>query len=258
MNNPSYAADCRASGREPECEWRLETLGMVAEGVAHDFNNILAAISGFAELILAGQCGDKRPEKADRPGGDAVEFARHILDAAMAGRTSVQELRAFSRPDRNATEPLDLNEVLRQSITLCRGALGGIVRMRTEIASVPARLQGCRGLLQNAFLNLFINARDAMPQGGVLTVRSRLLEPDNAYGQPEWVVSIRDTGTGMGPEARARLFERYFTTKGDKGSGLGLAQVQDTVARYSGRIWVESEPGAGSEFHIAFPIDRLD
>lgn len=257
MNNSSFAADYRGSGRNPECEWRLETLGMVAEGVAHDFNNILAAISGFAELILAGQCGDKRPEKADSQGAEAFEFAQHILDAAMAGRTSVQELRAFSRPDRNATEPLDLNEVLRQSVTLCRGALGGIVRVRTEIPSVPARLQACRGLLQNAFLNIFINARDAMPQGGLLTVRSRLLEPD-AYGQPEWVVSIRDTGTGMGPEARSRLFERYYTTKGEKGSGLGLAQVQETVARYSGRIWVESEPGAGSEFHISFPVDRLD
>jgi signal transduction histidine kinase len=258
MNNPTFTADCRADGRDPDCEWRLETLGMVAEGVAHDFNNILAAISGFAELILAGESGDKRPEKPERTGQDAIEFARHILDAAMAGRTSVQELRAFSRPDRNATEPLDLNEVLRQSITLCRGALGGIVRVRTELSSAPARLQGCRGLLQNAFLNLFINARDAMPKGGTLTVRSRLREPSDAYGHPEWVVSIRDTGTGIGPEARSRLFERYFTTKGEKGSGLGLAQVQDTVARYSGRITVESEPGAGSEFHLHFPVDRPD
>ncbi|MBW8888824.1 MAG: hypothetical protein JF616_13800 [Fibrobacteres bacterium] len=257
MNNRSFTADCRAPGRDPDCEWRLETLGMVAEGVAHDFNNILAAISGFAELILAGET-DKRPESPDRPALDAIEFARHILDAAMAGKTSVQELRAFSRPDRNATESLDLNEVLKQSIALCRGALGGIVRVRTDLASVPARLQGCRGLLQNAFLNLFINARDAMPQGGTLTVRSRLREPSDAYGHPEWVVSIRDTGIGMEPEARSRLFERYFTTKGEKGSGLGLAQVRDTVARYSGRITVESEPGAGSEFHLYFPVDRED
>jgi len=258
MNNPTFTADCRAHGRDPDCEWRLETLGMVAEGVAHDFNNILAAISGFAELILAGESGDKRPERADRLGADAIEFARHILDAAMAGRTSVQELRAFSRPERNATESLDLNEVLKQSIALGRGVLGGIIRVRAELTSAPARLHGCRGLLQNAFLNLFINARDAMPKGGLLTVRSRLREPADSYGQPEWVVSIRDTGIGMGPEARSHLFERYFTTKGEKGSGLGLAQVRDTVARYSGRITVDSEPGAGSEFHLYFPVDRLD
>jgi two-component system cell cycle sensor histidine kinase/response regulator CckA len=255
MKRLSLATDSGAGRRDPECEWRLETLGKVAEGMAHDFNNILATISGFAELILANASGEMRSEK---PGTDAVGFAQHILEAALAGQTSVQELRALSRPGADKAEDSDLNAILRQAITLGRGAMGGNVCIRAELCSAPARLNAYRGLLQNAFLNIFINARDAMHKGGTVAVRSWMMEPEQPYDRPEWVVSIRDSGTGMEPEVRDRIFERYFTTKGRKGSGLGLAQVLETVERHGGRITVESEPGAGSEFRLYFPVDRLD
>lgn len=255
MKTSTIAIVSRGPGRDPECECRLETLGMVAEGVAHDFNNILATISGFAELILARDAAEMPP---GRSGPDTIGFARHILEAALAGQTSVRELRAFARNGGNGTEELDLEDVLARSIALCRGALGGGVRVRTELSGVPARLQGCRGLLQNAFLNLFINGKDAMPRGGTLTVRSKLRAPAEPYGRPVWIVSVRDTGTGMAPAVKARLFERYFTTKGEKGSGLGLAQVHDIVERHGGWIEVDSEPGAGSEFRLHFPVERPD
>jgi two-component system cell cycle sensor histidine kinase/response regulator CckA len=254
MKRSLLTTDAGAGRRDPDCEWRLETLGMVAEGVAHDFNNILATISGFAELILANASGEAPSGKT----GDAIGFVRHILDAAHAGQTSVQELRALSRPGSHQVEELDLNELLRQSVILCRGALGGRLQVRTDISATPARIRGYRGPLQNSILNLCINARDAMPQGGTLTIRSWVREPERPYDRPEWVTSIRDTGVGMDAGIQERIFERYFTTKGEKGTGLGLAQVRETVERHGGRITVKSEPGAGSDFRLYFPIDRVD
>lgn len=250
MNAPA-APGSRASGSgfDPDCECRLETLGLVAEGVAHDFNNILATIAGFAELILNSDGEPSAPPR--RVNG----FARHILEAALAGQTSVRELQGFARRGSKGMEPLDLHEVLRKSLSLCRGALGGGVRVRASLADFPARLAGCRGLLQNAFLNLFINARDAMPKGGLLIVRTWRHDDDAPDAIPTLVVSIRDTGTGMSEAVRNRLFERYFTTKGQKGSGLGLAQVRETVERHGGRITVESAPGEGTEFRLYFPLD---
>ncbi len=235
---------------ESDCGRRLQTLGMVAEGVAHDFNNILATISGFAELILDGE------NRTERKAADALRFARNILDAAMAGQSSIRELRGFSRCRGEDQETLELHDVLKQSLAMGRGSLGALVRVRTEFVDMPAFTQGCRGLLQNAFLNLFINARDAMPKGGVLLVRT-WLAPAEDSGRPCLVVSVGDTGVGMGPEVRARLFERYFPTKGEKGTGLGLTQVQETMNRHGGWITVESEQDSGSEFRLHFPLGRL-
>jgi two-component system cell cycle sensor histidine kinase/response regulator CckA len=237
----------RSAAADPDCGRRLETLGMVAEGVAHDFNNILATISGFAELILDGR---KRPERRD---ADAQRFARNILDAALAGQSSIRELRGFSHCQGEEAETLELHEVLRKSLAMCRGSLGGRVRVRTEFADMPALAEGCRGLLQNAFLNLFINARDAMPKGGILLVRTWVAVSGDP-ARPCLVVSVGDTGIGMSPEVRARLFERYFTTKGERGTGLGLAQVRETMNRHGGWITVESEPDSGTEFRLHFPL----
>jgi signal transduction histidine kinase len=237
----------RSASLDPECGQRLQTLGMVAEGVAHDFNNILATISGFAELILD---SENRPE---RKRVDSLRFARNILDAAMAGQSSVRELRGLARCRGEESENLELHEVLKQTLAMCRGSLGGRVRVRTEFADLPAFTEGCRGLLQNAFLNLFINARDAMPKGGVLLVRT-WIDPAGDAARPSLVVSIGDTGMGMTPEVRARLFERYFTTKGARGTGLGLAQVRETMNRHAGWITVESEPDSGTEFRLHFPL----
>lgn len=230
----------------PDPAWGMNTVGMVAEGLIHDFNNILASISGFAELIVHG----------GRPGSSGTEFARAILQAAATGRTTVQELRTLTRGTRRETEELDLHEILSQSQSMVRGALGFKVCLSPRFTPGTARIRGCRGLLHNAFINLILNARDAMPSGGTVSVRTEYL-PHAAGNEndavPAWRVSIGDSGTGMGPEILSRIFEPGFTTKGDRGTGMGLPNVARVVAMHGGWMTVESAPGQGTEFHIHLP-----
>lgn len=229
----------------PDPTWRMKTVGMVAEGLIHDFNNILASITGYAELIVQG----------GRQGCE-TEFARAILQAAATGRSTVQELRTLTRGSRRETEELDLHELLASSLAMVRGALGFKVGASSRFAPGPARIRGCRGLLHNAFINLLLNARDAMPAGGTVSVWTRYLPQaagNDRETAPAWCVSIGDTGTGMGPEVLSRIFEPGFTTKGERGSGLGLPNVARAVEMHGGWITVESAPGRGTEFHIHLP-----
>ncbi len=230
-----------------DCMWRLETLGLVTEGVVHDFNNVLATITGFAELILDTQTAPEgKRSRVD-------DFARNILLAAATGQATVRELRSFTRPSANAKEPLDLHEVLRQSLSMTRGALGGAVTFITDFQPGAAGMEGCRWQLHNVFINLFFNARDAMPRGGEITVKTSRLE--GVSGLPDFaVVSVRDRGLGMTEETRSRLFEAKYSTKGGTGTGMGLANVAATVKDHGGMIMVDSAPGQGSEFRLHFPL----
>jgi signal transduction histidine kinase len=235
--------------RGTEDMWRLETLGKVAEGVVHDFNNILAAISGFAELILT-------TDPSSRKQVDAITgFARMIQEAAMTGQSTVQELRGFSGR-RNEKEILDPHEVLRQSMAMSRASLGGKIDLCSDFPAMPVRILGCRGLLHNVFINLFLNARDAMPRGGSIAVATSLLGGSQGMGglSGYLVIAVRDNGTGMTEEVRARVFEPCFSTKGRLGNGLGLANVDATVKDHGGWITVESELGRGTEFRIHLPL----
>jgi two-component system cell cycle sensor histidine kinase/response regulator CckA len=235
----------REAGGNEEA-WSLETLGKVAEGVVHDFNNILASVSGFAELILMGAAGATR----------TAEFARQILQAAEAGQGAVKELKHLTRRGRRERELLDLHDLLGQSLSLARSALGGRIATTCEFAPGSLRILGCRGLLQNVFLNLFLNARDAMPQGGRIQVHTALLAQSGPAEEnpPTVVITVRDTGEGMPREVLERIFERFYTTKGAKGNGLGLANVMRTVELHQGWIEVDSEPGEGTEFRLHFPL----
>jgi signal transduction histidine kinase len=246
-----------AGPAEADASWSLETLGKVAEGVVHDFNNILASISGFAELILMGA----GPEGARRGGGiaaqaQAADFARHILQAAAAGQSTVGELRQLTRRGKREHEVLDLHDLLSQSLSMARGSLGGRIATACEFAPGKLRILGCRGLLHNVFLNLFLNARDAMPHGGRILVRTGMLEQAGPVEEnpPTVVITVRDTGSGMPRQVLDRIFERFFTTKGAKGNGLGLANVMRTVEQHRGWIEVDSEPGEGTEFRICLPL----
>lgn len=251
----------------PDPDWGLVTLGQVAEGVVHDFNNILAAIAGFAELILhrAGdplQAGEAAPGKSpDSPSREQhAEFARLILEAAASGRDTVKELRLLTRRGQREKEALDLHELLSRSLSMVRAALGGRISVSCEFAPGTARIPGIRPLLQNLFINLFLNAREAMREGGRLSIRTSYqeasVEPERE-SPPAWVVSVRDSGAGMNPEVMERLFERYHTTKGARGNGLGLANVLETVKLHQGWIAVDSRPGEGTEFRIHFPAWTL-
>lgn len=230
----------------PDPAWRTNTVGMVAEGLIHDFNNILATISGFAELIVHGGA----------PGSTETRYARAILQAVATGRDTVQELRTLSRGTRRDTEELDLHEVLTQSQAMARGALGFKVCLSPLFAAGPARIRGCRGLLHNAFINLFLNARDAMPGGGTVTVTTEyqpFAAGNESEAVPAWRVTIGDTGTGMDPVVLSRIFDLGFTTKGERGSGLGLPNVARVVEMHGGWMTVESVPGRGTDFHIHLP-----
>lgn len=220
-----------------------QAYGDLAEGMVHDFNNVLAAISGYAELILHG-------------GGADREYVRHILDAANAGRNMIAGLRRLKQPEDPRPERLDLREVLEDTLDLARGAMGLRIAAALAVPPHPVPVLGCRTRLQNAFINLFLNARDAMPAGGRLTVGIHRVEPRpgrEGGDAPGWRISIRDTGLGMDGRILARLFERRFTTKGSQGSGHGLANVLATVRMHGGSIEVDSAPGSGTEFRISLP-----
>lgn len=257
MMSSCLESSCREPAMIPDPEagdpaWSLETLGRVAEGVVHDFNNVLAAISGLAELML-----QPLPPAQGAAAGfrhqDAREYARMILQAAVSGQGLVKDLRTFARKGRQEQEVLDLHEVIGQSLAIVRGSLGGGIEVTADFAPVPARIRGCRSLLQNVFINLFLNARDAMPRGGRITVRTELLPETGRPGLPAVAVSVEDTGAGMTPEVLERIFEPRYTTKGAKGSGLGLANVLRTVHLHQGAIEVDSLPGVGSVFRILLP-----
>ena len=227
---------------EPDAAWKWENLGKITSGIAHDFNNVLATISGFAELILSDQGG---AAGAREPA--ATGFARYILQAAAAGQSTVRELQEMVKPAGLRREDLDLHELLANAAHLVRGTLRGSISIDCEFAGGPARVHGSRGLLQNVFINLMINARDALPQGGRIQVRVAARS-----GAAE--ILVKDDGVGMSEEIQARIFEPFFTTKGSRGNGLGLANVLNTVEDHGGSIAVRSQPGQGTEFRITLPL----
>jgi two-component system, cell cycle sensor histidine kinase and response regulator CckA len=219
--------------------WQWANLGKMTAGVAHDFNNLLASISGYAELILSG---------VDLPGQGLTprEFARNILEAASIGKSTVKELQGLVRREGMAREHLDLHHVLETALGMVQGAMGGRVLCVRDFLPGAAEVVGSPGLLHNVFINLFLNARDAMPDGGTLTVATRR---EDGY----LAITVRDDGLGMTEEVRRGLFRRFETTKGGKGMGLGLCNVLATVESHGGRLEVDSAPGMGTEFRILLP-----
>lgn len=244
------APGAAAAMENPEEAWRLETLGAMAEGMVHDFNNILASISGFAELILM---REEAGTGATPGSAGSARIARLILEAATAGHGAVESLSRLTRAGREESEELDLHEMINGTVVLSRGAMGIRIGVGCDLALGPARIRGCRGLLQNVLLNLLINARDAMPRGGRIRIATRLMTAGLPRAGAFWRLSVRDNGTGMTREVLGRIWERAFTTKGRKGSGLGLPNVRRTVEMHGGWITVDSTPGFGTEFHLHLP-----
>jgi signal transduction histidine kinase len=229
---------------------RLRALGELASGIAHDFNNALGMIVGFAELLLADPAALRDQE-------DARGKIRLIHSAAIGAGAVVSRLRELYRPRDEAVpfQPVQLNDVIAQAISLTQPrwrdqaqAAGHEIRVETELRPLPT-VDGIHAELREALTNLILNAADAMPDGGTLTLRSRVED-----GQV--VVEIADTGVGMPPEVSARIFEPFFTTKGEGGTGLGLALVQGTVERHHGQIAVTSVEGRGTTFTICLPIGQ--
>jgi PAS domain S-box-containing protein len=232
---------------------KMDAIGQLAGGVAHDFNNMLGGISGAAELLLL-QLPVDAPQR---------KYARTILEAAGHAADLTGKLLAFSRKGRVVSSTLDLHAPIRAAIALLERSIDRRIRIETDFASAALRVVGDAALLQSMFLNLALNARDAMPEGGTLRFASGTmvldaaacgrLAPAVAPGDYHFV-EVSDTGHGMTSEVQRQIFEPFFTTKGvGKGTGLGLAAVYGTVREHQGVITVESRPGAGTRFRIHLP-----
>ena len=231
---------------------KLEAIGQLAGGIAHDFNNTLTAIRGYGDLLAV----------AFPEGHPLRRYTDEIRQTAEAGAALPRQLLAFGRRQRLAVEPLHLNEVVAESCRLFEPLLGEDVELvfRPGPDLVAA---GDRAQLGQALLNLALNARDAMPDGGRLTVSTERRRLDAATaelrggGRSDYaVISVRDTGSGMDAATKSRVFEPFFTTK-PEGTGLGLAMLYGTVHQCGGFVTVESEPGAGSTFEIHLPCEGV-
>lgn len=219
---------------------KMEAIGQLAGGVAHDFNNQLTGIMGLAELLAR--------ELEGRP----AERARQISAICDRTRDLTQQLLAFARRGRSRTMVVDMREVVREAVSLLAHTIDKRIELTTTTCDAGAMVRGDPALLQNAILNIALNARDAMPAGGKISFGVEVFDTGS-----DVVVSIADTGTGMSEETRRRLFEPFFTTKPrGRGTGMGLATAYDTVNDHGGRIEVDSVLGRGSVFRVFLPCAK--
>jgi len=232
---------------------KMEAVGQLAAGVAHDFNNILTIIQGHASLHIG--LTEMDPEVTDS--------LQHISSAAERAAHLTRQLLAFSRKQVMQQRRLDLNGLVRQISTVLPRLIGEHIRLVTDLGPElpPVFADDCN--MEQIVLNLSVNARDAMPNGGTLTVRTEdvIVDDDHLSMVPEAVsgryvcLSVTDTGTGMDYQTRSRIFEPFFTTKDiGKGTGMGLATVYGIVKQHDGWLEVESESGRGSTFKIFLPV----
>ena len=227
---------------------RLESVGRLAGGVAHDFNNLLTVILGGSEAL-------REELAAGRPA--IPEEVELIHAAGERARDLTRQLLSFARRQVTTRVPIDLNGVVRGSEQLLRRVLGENVEIHTSLAQGLWPVLGDAGQLEQVVVNLAVNARDAMPRGGRLTLETRNAQASRPGSQPAGEIVqllVRDTGVGMSPEVKAHLFEPFYSTKTQgRGTGLGLATVHGIVAQAGGQVQVESEPGVGTTFEISLP-----
>jgi PAS domain S-box-containing protein len=231
---------------------KLEAIGRLAGGVAHDFNNLLSVVLSYSQLLLDDLPLDDRSrpdlEAIRRAGRQAAELTRQLL--------------AFSRQQVVAPRVIDLGEAARGADKMLRRLVGEDIELIVRAPGEPAPVRADAAQIDQVVMNLALNARDAMPQGGKLTIEVAPVEVDEAYARehlgvspgPHVQLAVSDTGVGMDEQTRSHVFEPFFTTKEKgKGTGLGLATVFGIVQQSGGTIWVDSAPGAGTRFKILFP-----
>jgi nitrogen-specific signal transduction histidine kinase/ActR/RegA family two-component response regulator len=231
---------------------KMEALGRLAGGVAHDFNNLLTVIKGHSELLL------DRMKVADAFYGSTQQ----IMKTADRAASLTRQLLAFSRMQVLQPKILDLNTLVADMSKLLRRLVREDIEFSFRLGDSLGRVKADPGQIEQVLLNLTVNASDAMPQGGKLTIETRKLKVDAAYAlaRPPLRLGhyvqlvVTDTGHGMDAATMSRIFEPFFTTKeSGKGTGLGLATVYGVVSQSGGFIWVESSPGNGARFEIYLP-----
>ncbi len=231
---------------------KMEAIGRLAGGVAHDFNNLLTIVTGYGELLLA-RLGPRDPLR------DPVEAIKKAGDRAAA---LTRQLLAFSRKQIFQVRVVDLNGIVTDIGKMLRRLIGEDIELVLALSTGPLLVRVDPGQIEQVLMNLAVNARDAMPDGGRLTIRTApvLLDEKFLAGKPEilpgayFLLSVQDTGVGMAASTREHLFEPFFTTKEvGKGTGLGLAMAYGVIKQSGGHIEVESEPGKGATFRIYLP-----
>jgi PAS domain S-box-containing protein len=225
---------------------RLELIGRLSSGIAHDFNNLLAVVMSLTDLAR-----DNLPD--EHPVRDDLQ---RINDAAEHAANLAAQLLAFSRQRRILPQRVEVNAVARRTLELLRATLPAAIRLEARLDSPEPFVQADETQLQQVLMNLCLNARDAMPAGGTLRVRTETVAapPSRGFGAAaRWVrLSVHDEGEGMSDHVKARIFDPFFSTK-ERGTGLGLAVVQQIVESYGGRIEVNSQPGRGARFDVWIP-----
>jgi PAS domain S-box-containing protein len=231
---------------------KMETVGQLASGIAHDFNNLLTAILGFASLLKS-----SLPKE-----GDDYDCAASIEHAAQRGTLLVRQLMTFSQKQPTRFEPIDLNEVIHEAVELIQRTFPKDLNLVTRLDPHLHMIRGDATQMHQVLMNLALNARDAMPKGGTLTLATenfRLTEDDvlidGLKAGPCIVLTVSDTGIGIPQKDQDHVFEPFFTTKrGSGGTGLGLSSVYGIVMRHGGRVSFSSQPGQGTTFRIVLPI----
>jgi two-component system, cell cycle sensor histidine kinase and response regulator CckA len=231
---------------------KMEAVGRLAGGVAHDFNNLLMVIGGYAEVILS-QLDLSHP---------LHEKGRAIQLAADRATTLTRQLLAFSRKQLLELKVIDVNAIVQDMERLLRPLIGENVEFATILESAAAHTRADAGQLEQILMNLVVNAKDAMPEGGKLTIQTQNTVVDENHRGQQFIrpghyvtLSVSDTGMGMDRETQSRIFEPFFTTKEKgKGTGLGLSTVYGIVKQVGGYVMVQSEIGRGTTFHIYLPL----
>ncbi|OHE55561.1 MAG: hypothetical protein A2Z47_07480 [Thermodesulfovibrio sp. RBG_19FT_COMBO_42_12] len=232
---------------------KMESVGALAGGIAHNFNNLLTAILGYAELLL---------EYSDLD-NDSKHRVKSIESASRKAGVLVSKLLSFARRDTSEILPLNLNDIINDSVKLLDGVMDKRIGLKTTLDNSIPTIEADPGQLEQVIMNLMVNARDAMPDGGLITITTRTTEVRiDRFDMPTYIIpgryvllTISDTGCGISKEIINRIFEPFFTTKDKgKGTGLGLATVYGIIKDHKGYITVQSEVGKGTIFDIYLPV----
>jgi signal transduction histidine kinase/CheY-like chemotaxis protein len=232
---------------------KLESVGKLAGGIAHDFNNLLSTIIGYGELALM-----KTPD-----GSPVKDYVQFIMEAGEKAASLTKQLLAFSRKQVLEMKVVDLNAIIEDMVKLLRRMIGEDVILEMHSCGAECPILADPGQIEQIIMNLAVNARDAMPGGGILSIETAIIEVDSEFANAHEGLSpgsyarlaVTDTGHGIPPELQEKIFEPFFTTKeSGKGTGLGLATVYGIVRQHNGAIFVYSSRDNGTSFHIYLPI----